>query len=216
MPTNQFTMPRSPQFQNVTGQRFNLLTVLSYAGTHTSPKGSVQQRWRCRCACGEERVVMGCNLGRTISCGCYSIKVHVKHGHTRKSAQVLPEYCVWVQMHARCRNPKTRLYRRYGGRGITVCGRWANFENFLMDMGRRPSSIYSLERVNNNKGYEPTNCKWATRAEQNRNKVTNRFLTYDGKTMCFADWAHKLKIPRSTFSYRMDHWPLERVFSTPF
>lgn len=93
----------------------------------------------------------------------------IKHGCTQHG-KMTTEYMAWCSMKARCLNPRNRIYKYYGGRGISVCNRWLNFEKFLEDMSEKPSPELTLERINNNENYEPGNCKWATRKEQNNNK----------------------------------------------
>lgn len=134
----------------------------------------------CTCDCGKAVEVLTFSLtsGRTQSCGCLqrerqsaTAKVvglaNKRHGESQKRT---PEYSAWLSMHSRCGNPRHRAYANYGGRGIAVCERWAAFENFLADMGRRPSEKHSLDREDNDRGYEPGNCRWATDSEQNSNR----------------------------------------------
>jgi hypothetical protein len=148
-----------PALIDMSGQIFGRLTVI---GRSTKANSTGAVFWCCRCECGTETETSGVNLrsGQTRSCGC----LHITHGMT-----LSPEYRVWRSMHQRCSNPKHIRYQRYGGRGITVCDRWGSFENFLADMGPRPTGL-TLERKNNDQGYSPDNCKWATWSEQNRNK----------------------------------------------
>lgn len=142
------------------GQRFGRLLVVKDAGTR---HGSL---WQCVCDCGEIRVVSSSHLkdGTTVSCGCHCRDVHRTHGGTGYR-----EYNIWVSMLQRCLNPRNHAYSDYGGRGITVCERWKKFENFLTDMGRCPPGL-TIERIDNDKGYELGNCKWATRSEQALNQ----------------------------------------------
>ena len=120
-------------------------------------------------------------------------------------------------MIRRCVSPEDPSYPRYGGRGIHVCQRWMDsLENFIADMGRRPSPKHSIERKDNDRGYEPDNCVWATRAEQSRNTSRNRLLTFNGQTMCLTDWAIATGINRSAIRLRLNRgWSVADALSTP-
>lgn len=121
-------------------------------------------------------------------------------------------------MKTRCSRSTDPGYKNYGGRGITVCDRWLeSFENFLADMGEPPTPKHSLERVDNDSGYSKENCKWATRAEQLRNKRTNRWISYRGRTMCLEDWAREVGITNHGLAGRIDKsgWSIERALTTP-
>jgi len=110
----------------------------------------------------------------------------ISHGLSRT-----PEYKAWKRMRCRCNNPGAHNYKDYGGRGITVCDRWDSFENFLSDMGPRPSAWHSVERNQNDGDYEPGNCVWATKTEQARNRRSSRFLEIDGVRLTLAGWAER-------------------------
>lgn len=113
-----------------------------------------------------------------------------------------PEYSSWESMIQRCNNQNNRAFKDYGGRGITVCKRWLKFENFYADMGARPPQ-HSLERIDNNKGYTPTNARWATRSEQQRNRRTNRLVTIDGRLMTIAAAAELIGVKYMTAYHRL-------------
>lgn len=126
----------------------------------------------CRCACGTERNVYACHLrrGQSSSCGCEGARKTADRNRTHGMASTL-EYGIWRSMIDRCHNPSNHAYARYGGRGIFVCDRWRDsFENFIADVGKRPTDEHSIDRIKNDRGYEPDNCRWATAIEQARNK----------------------------------------------
>jgi hypothetical protein len=133
-----------------------------------------------------------------------------KHGMTDT-----PEHRIWLGMKGRCSNPNYEGYHNYGGRGIRVCDRWLLFANFIADMGHRPSPLHSIERIDNDGHYDPGNCKWATREEQNRNSRQNVKLTHNGQTMTIAEWADKLGIKHATLYGRIrEGFPVEAALST--
>ena len=160
---------------DITNQRFGRLVAVRRSGSDN--RG--QARWLCQCKCGNKTIIRSSDLrkGSTQSCGCWqseSRKYHtLTHGHSKRD-RIAPEYQCWANMLNRCRNPKTENYLYYGGRGIKVCRRWFHFENFLSDMGRRPSVKHRLDRINVNGNYSPANCRWGTPEQHQQNKRPRR------------------------------------------
>lgn len=162
------------------GKRFGRLVVVGSA----APLENGRSRWLCRCDCGVEKEVSASCLsqGRTKSCGCLRREnaakrspkanaARTKHGHAREDkGDRHPLYRTWQGMRERCRDPGNVSYKYYGGRGITVCERWESFENFLADMGEKPSPDLTLDRIDNDGNYEPGNCRWATPEQQTKNR----------------------------------------------
>ena len=126
-------------------------------------------------------------------------------------------YKSWQGIIQRCTNSNNPSWKNYGGRGISVCERWKIFNNFLMDMGEKPSEKYSIDRVDNNLGYFKENCRWTLQLVQVRNTRWNRVLTFYGKTKCLSEWAESLGIQRKTLAMRLDKlgWSLEKALTTP-
>lgn len=154
-----------PKFE--TGKRFGYLTVLRTAGS--SSQGIT---YELKCDCGEVIIASGDRLKRGQT-ACHCGLANQTHGHSNPESKT---YRAWNAMKRRCFNPTHKSYANYGGRGITVCDRWLQFENFLADMGESPPDL-SIDRINNNGNYEPKNCRWATRSEQQRNKRNTRRLS---------------------------------------
>lgn len=140
--------------------------------------------WVARCCCGKVRSVRQDQLvnGTSRSCGCL-----IKRCRTHGMSDTIT-YASWVNMRSRCKTDK-----RYVRRNLCVCRRWNVFENFLADMGPRPSLAYSIDRKNNKYGYTPRNCRWATALQQSNNTRRNIYLTFSGKTMTIADWAREMR-----------------------
>lgn len=201
--------------------RYGRLTVLGQAPDRTWFSERLgrtlrAKRWRCRCDCGKELTVEGSTLRHgQQSCGCIRIEKLPKtitHGHSTNGV-ISPEYSVWQTIRRRCYDPRHVSYPQYGARGIVVCARWSNFQNFLIDMGKRPSLEHQIERINNNGNYEPMNCRWATAKEQARNRRSNRRLTINGETRCVTEWAHIVNLrPNILFSRIYAGWPVESLF----
>lgn len=209
--------------QNIAGQSFNMLTAVEFmhaSGGHA--------HWRFRCRCGTEKAIRAAHVksGQIKSCGCSASDLmsaaKVTHGHWIGD-QASPEWSAWSLARNRCRNPDANAYAEYGGRGIMMCSRWADgeagksgFECFLADMGLRPSPHHTLDRRENDKGYEPGNCRWVTMKEQGRNRRNNRLITYRGETMCVSEAAERYGIPYFRLINRIARgWPVERAIEEP-
>ena len=163
---------------DLTGQSFGRWTVIGRAPSSGTGKESTRARWFCRCECGGEGDVSGRDLraGKSQSCGCLKLQQLkarlTKHGHNDKRKKSRT-YCSWISMKTRCRNPNSHAYSRYGGRGVTYCPQWEDFDVFLRDMGERPQDT-SLDRIDPYGNYEPGNCRWATAKVQNTNTRKHR------------------------------------------
>jgi hypothetical protein len=184
------------------GKTYGRWTIIDTAARQRYACGRVAIAWLCKCECGTVRRVLDQSLrrGASTSCGCYHREVtrrNAKHGHAAGGLSSV-EYTAWENMKARCFNPANSEFRNYGGRGITVCQRWAaDFRNFLSDMGPRPDG-QSLERLDVNGDYTPENCRWVPIADQLRNTRRNKRITHDGRTEVVAEWARELSLPERT------------------
>lgn len=204
-------------FKDLTGQRFNKLTVIKYAGKKGNGKKKLCH-WLCKCDCGNRVVVARNHLanGHTKSCGCYKLK-RTSESHTIHGKHGTSEYIVWCNIKNRCYNKKNKSYPRYGKRGIIVCGHWLHsFESFYNDMGNKPSPRHTIERIDNNGNYEPSNCKWVTIKEQCNNRHNNRYITIDNETKTLAQWCRKYDIRYSTVHSRLTlGWSIEKALTMP-
>ncbi len=193
--------PRAAGFP--VGSQFAFLTIIGVDQRKRSD-GFMQDIYRCRCVCGNELVKSKTSLRThpdTRCRVCAGEQAAVTRGADGRDGT--PTHTSWRAMHARCYQKGHAAYPRYGGRGIKVCQRWHDYEKFLADMGERPEGT-SLERRNNNRGYSPSNCYWATRSEQQRNRRSNRYLTADGRTQLLADWARELRTRPTTIWLRLE------------
>lgn len=199
---------------DLTGKRFGKLTVISF----NSMRGT-RSYWNCVCDCGNEKAVGSDHLknGDIVSCGCVQKStlppVNKKHGMSNTRL-----YTIWALMKSRCYNPSRKEYPRYGGRGIKVCDEWMEFDSFMrwaVDNGY--SEDLTLDRVNNDGDYTPSNCRWASRKVQSFNRSTNRYITHNGQTKTITQWAADNNIPYYILKKRIDvlNWDFERAISEP-
>lgn len=196
---------------DLTGQKFGRLTVLYKL--HNYHKKRVH--WLCLCDCGNLVEVRGDSLRRGLSksCKCYMKDIVTKHG---KSSTHLHK--VWAMMKDRCYNEHNNRYKNYGDRGIVVCSEWKdNFEafyNWAIDNGYQEG--LTIDRIDVNGNYDPSNCRWATVKQQSRNTSRNRYITYNGETRCLAEWCEIFNLNSSTVRSRIKYgWPIEKVFTKP-
>jgi hypothetical protein len=207
------------------GDRFGRLVIVSELPLRIRPAGGSSRVFLCLCDCGVSKEAELSNLrsGSAKSCGCHRrrkpLLVEVKKSEkpSEPNLKSLPEYVVWKGIKRRCFNGKHREYANYGGRGIVVCDRWkTSFKAFYEDMGQRPSSEHQIERIDNNGNYEPGNCRWATRAEQNRNRRNNVWLEFDGERLCLKDMAEKYGMTKAILGSRLRAgWTLRDALLTP-
>jgi hypothetical protein len=191
------------------GDRFGRWIVVAEGKPTTNGAGHRQRRVRCRCDCGVEtdKLPSGLRNGSSRSCGCLQREITAKrsttHGHTR-GYQKHHLYDTWVKMRSRCRNPNDQCFEHYGGRGIDVCDRWFDdFAAFASDMGMKPSPHHSVERVDNDGGYNPSNCIWADKTAQARNTRRNRWIDVRGDQVLIAEIAERAGICESSVRGRL-------------
>lgn len=194
---------------NRVGEVHGRLTVVERA--ENAGPNDTNARWLCKCECGTHKVVYGQDLkrGKVVSCGCWNQEKRTKHGMA--SSRI---YSIWRVMLDRCKNPNNPSYADYGGRGIAVSEEWKDFETFYADMGSRPKG-YSLDRIDNDKGYSKDNCKWSTYRDQLNNRRNNRMLEFRGEVKTFGEWAVVTGIGWHTIRSRIDRygWSVERALT---
>lgn len=203
-------MPAHPLW-DLSGKRFGRLVVRGYSG---------KRLWKCDCDCdcGSIHYATGHRLvvGHTRSCGCLrrdvAVKMNTTHGMTATA-----EFRTWQRMIERCRNKRLRYYKNYGGRGIAVCDRWReSFSAFFSDMGPRPTSEHSIDRIDNNGNYEPGNCRWATRFEQAQHKRNTHLLEYEGLVLPLSEMARRFGYTPDSIEQRLRKgWSVVRSLTTP-
>ena len=196
------------------GKRFGNLTVVDIRS------GCGSKNLLCRCDCGKEFWCQSNSLkaGVTTSCGCFGRERH-RQSVTTHGLSSSHTFKCWDCMRGRCERPSASAYLDYGGRGITVCERWKTFANFLADMGESPTGKHTIDRIDNDGNYEPGNCRWATRLEQQNNRRCNRRITIGSVTMTLTQWSRE---PGVTANYRTiagrlnAGWPThDAVFAPP-
>lgn len=170
--------------------------------------------WNCLCDCGQERTVREDHLtsGRSKSCGCARVE-SLKRLATHKLSNS-PAYVSWAKMMERCYDSRHKSFHNYGGRGISVCRSWHDVSSFVNDMGQPPARS-TLDRIDSNGNYEPSNCRWATRKQQSRNRRDNKLLNYAGETRCISEWAERIGISHDALNYRLKKWSIEKAIETP-
>ena len=198
------------QGANLTGKRFGKLIALEKVRI-----GYSKYKWRCVCDCGNEHFVNTYHLlhGDVKSCGCERFKACVTHGMTETRL-----YHIWCTMKARCLRPTSQKYERYGGRGITVCDEWRDdftkFYDWAVSNGYRDD--LSIDRINNDDGYYPENCRWATAEQQANNTSANRFIEYKGEKLTIRQASKKYGVEYRLLLRRLWRgWDVERAIETP-
>lgn len=192
-------------YEDLTGMRFGKLTVIETA--ENTSKTDKHKRWMCLCDCGNYAVKSSAHLkdGNAKSCGC------INHGLSKTRV-----FSVWRSMKDRCCNKSNNQYKNYGERGITICEEWRkdflSFYSWSMNNGYADN--LTIDRIDNNKGYSPDNCRWSTMKEQQNNRRNNHKLTYNGKTQTLSEWADEIGVKQNTLLYRFKRgWTVDRALS---
>lgn len=202
---------------NLIGSQFGYLTVI---GKKRDIRGKcIRVYWLCKCVCGTEKYVLGDTLkiGRSKSCGCKQVELRLNKMNTHLSSNT-SEYNIWAGLKSRCLNTNSQSYASYGGRGIKICDEWIeSFINFLNDMGKRPSSKHSIDRIDNNGDYCKSNCRWVESIIQANNTRANRIIEYNNISDTLSNWARKLNISRDVLNTRIYKlgWSIDKAFETP-
>jgi len=194
--------------EDLTGKKFGKLTVIERSYEKDKQRGRF---YKCICDCGRLHIGRAGDLKfkRVTSCfGC----AHTRHGKSRTK-----EFHIWTNMKYRCNNPDSQMYHKYGGRGIKVCVRWnESFKNFITDMGMRPSPKHSIERIDNNGDYTPSNCKWALSIDQMNNRSVSVFYAYNGISKTATQWGREFGLNDVTLVRRIKNgWSMEKALTTP-
>lgn len=201
------------RFKDLTGQRFGKLTVIEFVGRGRNR----HSKWKCKCDCGGESISFSTNLLRGIAGSCGCVKDNVLGNHTRKHGLTNTRiFKIWAGIRKRCTNPKSIAYKDYGGRGIKICERWSDFENFYADMIDGYTDTLTLDRIDPNGDYCKENCRWATPKEQSRNKRNSSFRVINGERKTIGEWSEVSGIASATIHNRIKAgWPDERLLERP-
>lgn len=196
------------RYKDLTGQRFGRLTAIRYSHTKKSAY------WICKCDCGNEICLNAHNLrtGNTRSCGCLAKDTYKYHGKSKQNGKEARIHLIWRWIKRRCYNPKDSAYKLYGGRGIKVCAEWVDDFNAFYEwaMCNGYTDNLTLDRIDNNIGYYPNNCRWVTMKEQQRNRRNNVLITYKGVTKNLSAWAEMANIQAQLLSKRLKYgWSIE-------
>lgn len=207
--------------KDITGQKFGRLTAIRYTGKRT--KCGHNAIWTCLCDCGKTVEATGSDLrlGRKISCGCakQDRMSMLNRTHGRRNERL---YGVWVNMRRRCRDANAACYKDYGGRGISVCDEWQDYETFrqwALENGYDENAEFSkctLDRIDVNGNYEPNNCRWVDAETQTNNRRSNHVITYMGETLTITQWAKRIGVRTSLLQKRYAAgWSVERMMTKP-
>lgn len=199
---------------DIVGHKYDRLTVLSYHSTYGG-----KRHFNCRCVCGNITIssISALRNGKTRSCGCLQREMAKIYGGSNRTHGLSKNrvYQIWAGIKKRCRNKKAQKYHLYGGRGILMDDRWLNsFDEFFKDMGLPPSNKHSIERIDSNGNYTPSNCKWATQREQCNNTSRNRFLSIKGEKITLTNAARMFNIPEHRLRGRLNRgWSVDQAVS---
>ena len=208
------------RFKNLTGMKFGRLTVIERAKDKFRKNGKKEICWKCLCECGNIKILTRNSLlsSHVKSCGCLRIE-KTKERRTKHGLRNTQLYRVWSNIKTRCYNPNKDTYQYYGGKGITMYPKWQedfiSFYTWSLENGYKEG--LTIDRINPNGNYEPSNCRWVTTTQQQNNKLNNYWITYSGETHTLAEWSNKLNLSYGALRRRIQglNWSIEKAFTTP-
>lgn len=210
-----------PKVLDITGQRYGRLVALHFQEHRYTISGVPKRYWKCKCDCGNECVVDIASLrsGSSKSCGCLKIESDkTKHNHITHGQSKTRLYKIWIDMKRRCNDEWRRAYKYYGGKGITYCPEWEHFESFYeWSMSNGYNENLSIDRIDSNGNYEPSNCRWVDSFVQANNTTRNHKITFNGKTQTLSEWAKEYNISYYLLQDRINdlHWSIEDALTIP-